>query len=208
MAGVRDAEPAIGVQAMKLRDGLVALAVAGLLAGPAAAADPARRFIPVELWTGAPWDGTAELRTPPASLDFGKGNRKHIRGPVEWTRPGTGEKLLVYERTNRSKVQLFTLSRDGQGLGRVDDSRYERNCKDEVKFPLGWWREGETRRFTIRCNGGRMIRTIELTILDLDYRYNGIDHSLRYRWIVDGGRGKATDNIYSPGQGQVAVVEN
>src|SRR5512132_1227520 len=36
--------------------------------------DPATRtrFIPVELWTGAPWDGTQEIRMAPAALEFGQ----------------------------------------------------------------------------------------------------------------------------------------
>ena len=36
--------------------------------------DPATRtrFIPVELWTGAPWDGTQEIRMGPAALEFGR----------------------------------------------------------------------------------------------------------------------------------------
>ena len=29
-------------------------------------------FIPVELWTGAPWDGTQEIRMAPAALEFGQ----------------------------------------------------------------------------------------------------------------------------------------
>jgi len=38
--------------------------------------DPATRtrFIPVELWTGAPWDGTHEIRMAPAALEFGRGH--------------------------------------------------------------------------------------------------------------------------------------
>ena len=63
------------------------------LAGPAGAEDwsawqraydPATRtrFIPVELWTGAPWDGTQEIRMAPAAeLKFGKRGDQSIKGP-------------------------------------------------------------------------------------------------------------------------------
>ena len=39
------------------------------------------RFIPVESWTGAPWDGTHEIRMPPAALEFGRRGDKSIKGP-------------------------------------------------------------------------------------------------------------------------------
>ena len=46
--------------------------------------DPATRtrFIPVELWTGAPWDGTQEIRMAPAALEFGQRGDKSIKGPT------------------------------------------------------------------------------------------------------------------------------
>ena len=42
--------------------------------------DPATRtrFIPVELWTGAPWDGTQEIRMAPAALEFGRRGDKSM----------------------------------------------------------------------------------------------------------------------------------
>src|SRR5687768_2206593 len=63
--------------------------------------DPATRtrFIPVELWTGAPWDGTQEIRTAPAALAFGRQGVKSIKGPISWNG------IQVYERVNRDKVQ-------------------------------------------------------------------------------------------------------
>lgn len=165
------------------------------------------RFIPVELWTGSRWEGKQTINLPKADLYFGKRNQKRIVGPIPWTRPGTGEKLMVYRRTNRGKIQLFALRRDGRGLGRVFDSRYDRNCIDAIKFPLGWWKQGDARRFTFECDEGAMTRTVDLTILDIDFRYKGAAHSLRFRWTVDGGRGPGTDYIYtySPGRGLVAL---
>lgn len=165
------------------------------------------RYIPVELWTGTEWDGSRALRIAPADLTFGKRNEKRITGPVAWTRPGSGETMEVYERSNRDKKQLFALSSRGDGLGRVYDSRYGRDCIDEVKFPLGPWKQGERRLFQVSCNQGKLRRTIELTIEQIDYVYNGAPHSLRFKWVVDGGRDRSTNMtyIYSPRLGLVFV---
>ena len=82
--------------------------------------DPATRtrFIPVELWTGAPWDSTQEIRMAPAALQFGRRGDKSIEGPTTWNG------IQVYERMNRDKVQFFGVREDRTGLGRVFDSRY------------------------------------------------------------------------------------
>ena len=162
-----------------------------------------RRFIPVELWTGGPWDGNRDLAPTPASLKFGAGNKKQIEGPFEWQRPGSDEKLMAYSRTNQGKKQVFVISSKKDGLGRVEDSRYDRNCHDEVKFPLGVWTQGETRVFDIICTTKN--RQIVVTIEKIDFDHRGIAHSLQFHWVVDGGKGKGTDMhyIYSPGKGLV-----
>ena len=178
----------------------------------AASYDPATktRFIPVELWTGAEWNGDRELRMTPAHLTFGKRDEKRVTGPVAWKRPGTGETIQVYERYNRGKKQLFALSSRGDGLGRVYDSRYGRDCIDEVKFPLGVWKEGERRVFDVSCNNGALRRRIVLTIEKLDFSYEGVPHSLQFHWVVDGGRTRGTDMhyVYSPGRGLASVDED
>ena len=187
----------------------VGAAYAADLSKWAASYDPATktRFIPVELWTGSEWDGTRELRMTPASLTFGKHGEKRIAGPMAWTRPSTGEAIQVYERVNKGKKQLFALSSRGDGLGRVFDSRYGRDCVDEVKFPLGLWKDGETRVFDVSCNNGRLRRRIELTIEKLDFVHEGVPHSLKFHWRVDGGKRRATDMrcVYSPGRGLVLL---
>ena len=167
------------------------------------------RFIPVELWTGAEWDGSRELRMTSANLSFGNRGEKSISGPVAWKRPSNGETIQVYERNNRGKKQLFALSSRGDGLGRVFDSRYARDCVDEVKFPLGTWKESETRVFDVSCNSGTLRRKIEITIEKLDFNYDGVPHSLQFRWVVDGGKGRGTDMryIYSPRRGLASVDE-
>ena len=166
------------------------------------------RYIPVELWTGGEWDGTRELRMNPTDLKFGK--HKAISGPILFTRSDTSESILVYKRINGEKTQLFTLSSRKDGLGRVFDSRYGRDCKDEVKMPLGLWRDGESRTFTVECNQGELVRKIEITIEKIDFEYKGVPHSLRFHWLADGGWGKATDMhyTYSPGLGLVDVFGN
>ena len=173
--------------------------------------DPVKktRFIPIELWTGSEWDGVRELKMTPANLFFGGGS-KRIVGPILWTRPGTGDQLQVYERINRGKKQLFALSSRKDGLGRVFDNRYDRDCIDEVKFPLGQWRDGETRTFDVSCNNGTLLRKIEITIEKLDFNHNGIPHSLQFLSIVDGGTKPNTRNhyTYSPGLGLVSLDED
>ena len=168
------------------------------------------RFIPVELWTGADWDGKRELRMTATDLSFGKRGEKRIAGPLPWQRPSTGETIQVYERDNKGKKQLFALSSRGDGLGRVFDSRYGRDCIDEVKFPLGVWKENESRTFNVSCNGGALRRTIKVTIEKLDFTYEGVPHSLQFHWLVDGGKSRGTDMhyIYSPGRGLVSLDED
>jgi len=167
------------------------------------------RFIPIELWTGAEWNGGRALELTAARLTFG-GARKEISGPIEWTRPEGGQPLLVYSRVNGSKQQLFTVTAAQDGLGRVYDSRYGRDCVDEVKFPLGTWHEGESRTFHISCNGGTKGRTLVVTIEKLDFTFAGARHSLQFHWLADGGREPATDMhyTYSPGRGMVSEVGN
>ena len=118
--------------------------------------------------------------------------------------------MQVYERNNRGKKQLFALSSRSDGLGRVFDSRYERDCVDEVKFPLGPWKDGETRVFQVSCNQGKMRRKIVLTIEKLDFEYNAVPHSLQFHWVVDGGKGRGTDMhyVYSPGYGLVSLDDD
>ena len=103
-------------------------------------------------------------------------------------------------------MQLFTVSSKKDGPGRVFDNRRNRNSIDEVKFPLGLWRQGESRDFRIECE--LRPRSIRVTIEDIDFTYRGVAHSLKYRWVVDGGKMKFSDNtyIYSPNEGNVRVI--
>lgn len=182
-----------------------------------AAYDPVAgtRFIPVELWTGADWSGGRELLMRPAGLVFGRNGEKQISGPFNYSPPGMDAVFPVYQRTNGSKRQLFTLvSRpDGtQGMGRVFDSRSGDDppfCMDEIKMPLGLWREHETRSFDVHCRS--RIRHYVITIESLDAVCNqDRKHCLTFHWVVDGGAGVATNMYYTyaPGLGLVHETGN
>lgn len=167
--------------------------------------DPATRtrFIPVELWTGAPWDGTREIRMAPAALEFGRRGDKSIKGPTTWNG------MQVYERVNRDKLQRFTIRDDRTGLGRVFDSRRPQfACHGEVKFPLGDWKQGEVREYQLDCAGAK--RSLKVTIEEIDFVHDGVPHSLRFHWLFMDGRGRGTDMryVYSPLRGLVAVQGN
>ena len=71
-------------------------------------------------------------------------------------------------------------------------------------------KHGEKRVFDVSCNGGRLRRTIELTIERLDFEHQGTPHSLQFHWVVDGGRGRGTNMhyVYSPGKGLVSLDED
>jgi hypothetical protein len=192
----------------------LAVCIAFFLGGPARADDglaweraydPATRtrFIPVELWTGAPWDGTREIRMTPAALQFGARGDKSITGPITWNA------MQVYERIDGGKRQLFALRDDQTGLGRVFDSRYPQlGCRGEVKFPLGLWKQGEVREYRVACARGS--RPLKVTIEEIDFVYDGVPHSLRFHWLFMEGRGRGTDMryVYSPLRGLVNVRGN
>ena len=94
------------------------------------------RSIPLELFTAKERQHSGKLK---------------VTGPMDWKNKRTGEVHQVYERKRGSKIQLFTKTNNGQCLGRVMDSRYEKRglvyIKNGCKFPLGNWKEGETRDF-------------------------------------------------------------
>jgi hypothetical protein len=107
------------------------------------------RYVPVELWAGAEWDGKKELQMPQVD-----GTYRHRKAPIEWEHPTLGQKFLVYERINPGKdgvkLQLFTINQDQNGLGRLYDGRPGRDGRlssGGLKFPLGLCKEGETRKF-------------------------------------------------------------
>ena len=161
------------------------------------------RFIPLELFTGGEIRSDTEIKFTKANLVFGDKKRKKIVGPEDWEHPNTGEKIKVYKRTRKGqsglKTQLFTITNDGQCIGRVWDSRRGgRVIKNGCKFPLGVWKEGETRTF-LGSSGGKT-RKIELKILKLGKKQKD---SVKFNWKLYDGSGKLMDNndyTFSPGK--------
>ena len=161
------------------------------------------RFIPLELFTGGDIREDKEIKFTNANLVFGEKKRKKIVGPENWKNPQTGETIKVYKRTRKGqnglKTQLFTVTNDGQCIGRVWDSRRGgRVIKNGCKFPLGVWKQGETRSFE-GSSGGKP-RKIELTILKLGKKQKD---KVKFNWKLYDGRGKLMDDndyTFSPGK--------
>ena len=161
------------------------------------------RFIPLELFTGGEIREDKEIKFTNINLVFGEKKRKKIVGPEDWKNPQTGETIKVYKRTRKGqsglKTQLFTVTNDGQCIGRVWDSRRGgRVIKNGCKFPLGVWKEGETRSFE-GSSGGKP-RKIELTILELGKKQKD---KVKFNWKLYDGSGKLMDDndyTFSPGK--------
>jgi len=178
-----------------------------------------QRFISIELWAGAKWDGPEELVLSRLDVASGNKNKRHISGPTAWRHPNTGENTLVYERTNKKKDglkrQLFALNEAGTSLGRVYDSRpgsKDRFFKNEAMFPLGNWRRGEERTFEYLefLQTGPVKRVATIKIRRLDYVYKGIPHSLKYDRIQRDENGEVMFHerfIYSPGKSLVRFID-
>ena len=87
------------------------------------------RFIPLELFTGGEIRDDTEIRFTSADTTFGEKKRKKIVGPIDWRAPSSDEIIKVYKRTQKNregkvrKTQLFTITNDGQCMGRVYDQR-------------------------------------------------------------------------------------
>jgi hypothetical protein len=116
------------------------------------------RYIPVELWSGAEWDGNQELKMAKVNGNYRyRTSAYSIKGPTEWKHPATGQTHTIYERINPEKSgpkwQIFVINEDRTGLGRLYDGRPNRDTRTYsggLKFPLGLWKEGETRKFAYK----------------------------------------------------------
>ena len=168
------------------------------------------RFIPLELFTGGEIRNDTEIKFTKANLIFGDKKRKKIVGPENWKHPYKGKTIKVYKRTRKGqsglKTQLFTITNDGQCIGRVWDSRrggkvIENGCK----FPLGVWKQDETRTF-LGSSGGKR-RKIELKILILGKKQSS---GVKFNWKLYDGSGKLMDNndySFSPGKAMTALKD-
>ena len=168
------------------------------------------RFIPLELFTGGEIRKDKEIKFTKADLIFGEKSRKKIIGPKDWKHPYSGKTIQVYKRIRKSqsgeKIQLFTVTNDSQCIGRVWDSRRGgRVIKNGCKFPLGTWKQGETRTF-LGSSGGKP-RKIQLKILKLGKDQNS---DIKFNWKLYDGSGKLMDNndyTFSPGKAMTELTD-
>ena len=159
------------------------------------------RFIPLELFTGGEIRDDIDIKFTPADKVFGKKKRKKIVGPLDWRAPGSEEIIKVYKRTQKNregrvkKTQYFTITNDGQCMGRVYDQRRSgtKYIKNGCKFPLGFWKKNETRTFSVTDSGRS--RTVELKILQLGKKPTDC---VKFNWkLFDAATGqKYGDNDY------------
>ncbi len=159
------------------------------------------RFIPLELFTGGEIRDDIDIKFTPADKVFGKKKRKKIVGPLDWRAPGSDEIIKVYKRTQKNregrvrKTQYFTITNDGQCMGRVYDQRRSgtKYIKNGCKFPLGFWKKNETRTFSVTDSGRS--RTVELKILQLGKKPTDC---VKFNWkLFDAATGqKYGDNDY------------
>ncbi len=172
------------------------------------------RFIPLEAVLSRSWDGRRALGTQPVDLTDAGGDR--WTGPVDDKDIQSGEHITAYvrerdERIEGRVIQRFALRKEGDGFGRVYDSRFGGIfCAGEIKFPVGTWKEGEVRRNEFLCKGpsGRMTRRVNtITIERLDFPCRGVEHCLQFRWLHEAeGRAAPLDHrryILAPGLGLV-----
>jgi len=159
------------------------------------------RFIPLELFTGGEIRDDTDIKFTPADKVFGKKKRKKIVGPLDWRGIGSEEIIKIYKRTEKNregkvrKTQYFTITNDGQCMGRVYDQRRSgtKYIKNGCKFPLGLWKEDETRTFSVTDGGSS--RTVELKILKLGKKPTDC---VKFNWkLFDASTGqKYGDNDY------------
>jgi hypothetical protein len=172
--------------------GIVLLGWASLACLPALAETPATRYIPLQLIIGDTWNGEQSITYPVGRFVEGvrDGAPSIWVGPKQWAHPKTGRTLTVYfrERDGRNAArQIFAVRDDQTAIGRVADSRFGITaCDQEGKYPLGVWRQGEVRSFEYSCWFGDRVeaKVTTITIQELDYTCDGIDHCLRVDWVL------------------------
>ena len=160
------------------------------------------RFIPLELWSGGEITGSKDITFPKTNFRFGYKGKHRIKGPIDWKNPRTGETIKVYDRSRFSKKagkvvkQLWTVTNNNQCMGRVFDNRRDKFIKNGCKFPLGNWKEGESRSFTSdnydrRRGNYQRVQTIKILQLGKDEK-----SCLKFRWILTQKSSTIDDNTY------------
>lgn len=201
--------------------GLLATVASATLAQPNVSVcehDPSvtERFLPVELITGEPWPDANVLRLGPVQRRYPfvgvyadgsppSTGETTLSGPVEH-RTAYGVTLPAYERTVPQAQEVVAITFDGEAMGRVHDSRI--GPMREAKFPIGHWRQGETRHHTATYytpRGPTQART-SITIEKLSCRYEDSPGAVAFRWQVEGGRRADYGYVFAPGRGLVQVT--
>lgn len=180
--------------------------------------DPAvtERFLPVELLTGEALPDAEVLRLGPVQRRYPfigvyvDGSppitgETSLSGPVEH-RTAYGPIVPAYERTVPGAREVVAITFDGEAIGRVYDSRI--GAMREAKFPIGRWRQGETRQHTVTyyTPRGTMEARTSITIEKLSCRYDGTPGAVAFRWKVDDGRRADYGYVFAPGRGLVQVT--
>ena len=160
------------------------------------------RFIPIELWLGEKITGSNDITFPKTNFSFGYKGKHTIQGPINWKNPRTGKTIKVYDRSRYSRKagkvvkQLWTVTNSNQCLGRVFDNRRNKFIKNGCKFPLGNWKEGESRSFTSdnydrRRGNYQRVQTIKILQFGKDEK-----SCLKFRWILTQKSSTIDDNTY------------
>jgi hypothetical protein len=173
------------------------------------------RFIPFQLIVPGVWNGARTIDLP-KDVEFKDEGGDRWSGPVADKDAADGHAIVALKRERRTPRegyvgQRFAVRAEQDGLGRVWDSRFgEIACAGEIKFPLGVWKQGETRINEYFCRGpsGRDQKRINTIVIEkLDYDCRGIPHCLQFTWmhIID-GRSKPDDYrryVFAPGVGEI-----
>lgn len=134
-----------------------------------------KRFIPVELFTGADWDGK-HILTLSSPVNTSRGRNGWIKTPAIGLR---GNTVITRERNSAGKIyQEYEVNKYEDGIEMSYQNRRGRISNDTVtenKFPLGWWHPGESRRYCGKYGS-------QLTILDIDY---GSSHGVKFHWKIN-----------------------
>jgi len=200
--------------------GKIAVLLCTMLAAWPAAAQTPTRFIPLQLIIGDRWNGEQTITYPSGRFveAVRDGPASIWVGSKQWVHPKTGRTLTVYDRGRDGRHaadQIFAVRDDQTAIGRVADSRFGITaCDQEAKYPLGLWKQGETRSFDSTCWYGDKVqpKVTTITIQEIDYTCYGKEHCLRIEWIL---RDKGNDRInvdhriydFAPNLGIVYVMK-
>jgi len=161
-------------------------------------------YIPYQLWTGAPWDGSKTLQFHKANSSFM--GHKFISGPEPWTHPYLKKEYQVYRRVNDGKYQLFVFLE--RGIGRVYDNRNQRYFENDIKFPAGFgWKVGTPVDFKEKVwSGGKLIeRIVTVEVTDMKFGEDKILKEMSYRYSVD--RVPDQSYTYRPNEGMTSQFD-